>query len=146
MNIDPNIWGPQAWDFFFQVALSYPKNPTHYDKMRYKQFYIISGEVIPCEKCRSNFKKHLKMLPIDRYLDSSYNLFTWITKMQNKVREMNGKSLRSVDENFGYYMGKLNNQEHNDTSSSSFNFSNKEQLLIGLACLVGLLFIIKRIR
>ena len=38
MNINPKIWGPCAWDFFYFIALSYPKDPTQEDKLKYKKY------------------------------------------------------------------------------------------------------------
>lgn len=140
MNIDPTLWGPAVWDFFYFIALSYPKNPTSDDKLKYKNFFILTGEVIPCEKCKNNFSKHFNQIPIDNYLDSSYNLFTWITKMQNKVRKLSGKRERSVDENFEYYSYKINNNQ------SSIGLSKKEKIIVGLICLVLLLFLLKKLK
>ena len=88
MNIDPKIWGRSYWDIFYYTALSYPKNPTPNDKMKYKQFFQLAGSVVPCEKCRNNFTKHIQELPIDDYLDSSYDLFTWVNQMDNKVKAL----------------------------------------------------------
>lgn len=139
MNIKPNIWGPCAWDFFYFTALSYPKLPSIDEKNKYKNFYIMAGSVIPCEKCRYNFKKHLSELPIDDYLDSSYNLFTWITKMENKVRKINNKKEISVDENFEKYMSKIND-------NTSINLTNKEKILIFLICAGFLLYLLKKIK
>lgn len=142
MNINPNIWGPCSWDFFYYIALSYPKNPTYDDKAKYKNFFMLGGEVIPCEKCRKNFAKHIHELSIDNYLDSSYNLFTWVTKMQNKVRVLHSKNERTVDENFQYYVSKINNNEN----SSVLSLSKKEKILIGIICMGFLLFLFKKIK
>ena len=141
MNINPNLWGPCAWDFFYFIALSYPKNPSHEDKLKYKNYFKLSGEVIPCEKCKVNFAKHLIEVPIDNYLNSSYNLFTWVTKMQNKVRVLNNKNKRTVDENFQYYISKINSN-----SVLSDGLSKKEKILIGLVCIGFLLFLFKKLK
>lgn len=140
MNINPSLWGPCAWDFFYFIALSYPKNPTHEDKLKYKSYFMLSGEVIPCEKCKKNFLKHATQLPIDDYLDSSYNLFTWVTKMQNKVRLLNNQNERSVDENFKYYVSKINN------NAIDSGLSSKEKILIGMICLGFLIFLLKKFK
>jgi len=141
MNINPNLWGRPVWDFFYFVALSYPKNPTYNDKEKYKNFFLTSGQVIPCDKCKNNFGKHIKEIPIDNYLDSSYNLFTWITKMQNKVSILNGKGEKTVDDNFQYYVSKINN------SSSNFGgLSQKEKILISLVSFAILLFLLKKLK
>ena len=140
MNINPNVWGRSTWDFFYYVALSYPKNPTENDKSRFKQFYTITGSMVPCKKCRINFMKHLDELPIDNFLDSSYDLFSWVTYMDNKVRILNNKTEKTVEETFQHYMGTI--QEH----KSLFNFSKKETLLIGLGVAIVFLLLIKKFK
>lgn len=141
MNINPQIWGRQTWDFFYFVALSYPKNPTSNDKLRYRQFFTLSGSVIPCDKCKVNFSKHLELIPIENYLKSSYDLFTWVTKMDNKIRVLHGKSEKSVDETFQYYMNKTNNDD-----IFNFDISKKEKILIGLGIIILFLFLIKKFK
>jgi len=141
MNIDPKLWGPCAWDFFYFSALSFPKNPTEDDKIKYKHFFTTAGQILPCEKCRNNFIKHMNQIPLDNYLDSSYNLFTWITKMQNKVRIKSGQTERSVDENFQYFTSKINTN-----SSHSSVLPKKEKILIGLICFAFLLFLLKKFK
>lgn len=139
MNIDPKIWGRNTWNFFYYVALSYPKNPSSNDKFKFKQFYTLAGQIVPCQKCQQNFIKHFNELPIDDYLNSSYDLFIWITKMENKVRVLSGKNEKSVEDNFQYYMNKINENK------SILNFTNKEKILLGMGILLLFLFIFKRL-
>ena len=143
MNIHPKVWGRDTWNFFYFIALSYPKNPTQNDKMKYKNFYQLAGSIVPCMKCRKNFEKHLRELPIDNYLNSSYDLFTWVNKMDNKVKALNNSRQFSVEESMKYYMGLIdNNQEFVKTAG----FNSKETILIGLGVIVIFLIICKKFK
>lgn len=97
INFTPKLWGKHGWIFFNHVALSYPKNPTLEEKQVYKTFFMSIGNILPCEKCSVNYKKHIKELPIDDYLKNKDTLFTWVVKMQNKVNKLLNKKL--LDEN-----------------------------------------------
>lgn len=143
MNIDPQLWGREAWNLFYYIALSYPKNPSYEDKNKYKNYFVLAGQVIPCDKCKQNFGKHLEELPIEKYLDTSYNLFTWVTKMENKVRILSKRSIKTVDENIQKYMNSI---KGNNDSLFTLNLTKKEKVLIGLICVVCLLYLIKRFK
>lgn len=141
MNINPQVWGRDTWNFLYYVALSYPKNPTHEDKIKFEQFYTLIGKIIPCENCQNNFSKHIKLIPLQEYLDSSYDLFSWVCKMDNKVRILNGKSQKSVEDSFQYYINKIKINE-----KFGFNLSGKEKVLIGMGIVILFLFLIKKIK
>lgn len=93
INFSPNLWGRNAWMFFSHVALSYPKNPTQEEKNAYKNFFAEVGNILPCEKCSVNYKKHIKELPLNDFLKNKDTLFSWVIQMQNKVNEMLKKPL-----------------------------------------------------
>ena len=139
MNINPQIWGRDTWNFFYYVALSYPKHPTQSDRTKYSQFYKLAGQIVPCEKCRFNFEKHFQELPIQSYLNSSYDLFIWITKMDNKVRVLNGGTERTVDETYEHYMTEIQG------NFIGFNFNKKQKILITMAVIIVGLYIFKRL-
>lgn len=142
MNINPKVWGRDVWNFFYFVALSYPKNPTQSDKIKYKNFFELGGSVVPCEKCRLNFQKHIRELPIEKYLNSSYDLFTWVNKMDNKVRELNDRPQYSVEESMNYYMNRISE----DQIFAFKQLTNKEKILIGLGIILLSLFVCKKIK
>jgi len=142
MNINPKIWGRNTWDFFYYVALSYPKNPTQQDKIKFKNFYTLAGSIVPCKKCQDNFAKHLIQLPIDNYLNSSYNLFSWVNQMDNKVRKLHNQQEYTVEESFQFYMDKISEEN----SLSIINLSSKEKMLIGMGVVLVFLIIFKKYR
>ena len=86
MNIDYNakIWGPKAWFFIETIILSYPNNPTLNDKTIFKNFFNSLANILPCEKCRYNYKNHIKSNPLnDDILCNKNNLIEWIVKIHN---------------------------------------------------------------
>ena len=84
-SIKPNIWGPHAWKFMHYVSLNYPENPTIDNKNRYKNFYYSLQDILPCEKCRNNYKQNIIDHPIDPHLENKNSLIKWVIDIHNKV-------------------------------------------------------------
>ena len=139
MNINPKIWGRNTWEFFYYVSLSYPKNPSEETKELYKNFLILAGKILPCEKCRNNFAKHVQDIPIENHLNSAYDLFSWVVKMDNKVRKYHNRKEYTIDESLKYYMNKVTPQ------SESF-LTSKEKILFGLGTLILIMFVLNKFK
>ena len=111
-NFEPEIWGPKAWFFLESVAMAYSTDPTYEEKKAADNFFTSLKYMIPCEKCRNNYEKHLKIYPLtDKVLSSRDNLFMWIVNIHNSV---NKNKTRSYDETFKYYMKEYGNLEYDD--------------------------------
>jgi hypothetical protein len=82
-GFSPKIWGPSAWKFIHTIALSYPDNPTPFDKENYKAFFLSLQNVVPCARCREHYEKNIKDININNYLDNSSSLFLWTNKIHN---------------------------------------------------------------
>lgn len=89
--IDPSVWGPLLWKTIHIVALAYPARPTPDDVLAYRAFFVALGDVIPCCKCRDNYKRHLQELPIDAGLAGRDDLFAWTVSLHNIVNAETGK-------------------------------------------------------
>ena len=107
MNFKPKIWGGSLWKSLHTISLSYPLTPTSADKKTYKNFFENIGDILPCEKCQGNYSRHLKEINIDDFLNSPFDLFSWVVKMQNIVAKETGADYQ-VDEELlkGYYFSK----------------------------------------
>jgi len=106
-NISPEEWGPSAWRFMHYITLSYPDNPTNNDKQNMKTFFSSIGSILPCEKCRLNFERHLVIYPLnDDVLSSRFDLVNWLINVHNEVNKMNGKKVLSYDEVMELYLYK----------------------------------------
>jgi hypothetical protein len=98
-NIDPTIWGPHLWKFMHYLTLAYPDNPTEDDKNNLYNFFDSIKEVLPCEKCRYNFKSHLDATPLsEEILEDNVEVIKWLFNLHNKVNESLKKPLLSYDD------------------------------------------------
>lgn len=102
--VDPNVdngmmtkvWGPTGWLFLHCVTFGYPyainpKNYEHsYKKEQYRNFFMSVGNVLPCKYCRESYKDFVKVLPIDKFLNTRKDLCLWLYKIHNMVNEKLG--------------------------------------------------------
>ena len=91
-NINPEIWGPSLWKFLHFLTLSYPENPSEEEQNRMFDFLTSLQEILPCEKCRSNFNKHLITLSSD-ILKDNVLLVKWLFNVHNDVNKSNNKDV-----------------------------------------------------
>lgn len=112
-SVSPNEWGPPAWKFIHYISLVYPNNPTELDKKHYTDFFNSLQYVLPCPKCSENYKKHLKIHPLENSLENSDSLFKWTVNIHNEVNKINNKPLYTYDEAYNEYLNKQNNIRNN---------------------------------
>lgn len=94
----PEIWGPYAWIFLHSITLEYPDNPTIEDKKNMNNFIQSLKDILPCLKCRVNFRDHLQNNPLDdNALSSKKNLIKWLIDIHNSVNKLNGKEELSYE-------------------------------------------------
>ena len=91
-NINPEIWGPNLWKFLHFLTLSYPENPSEEEQNRVFDFLTSLHEILPCEKCRNNFNKHLTTLS-DAILKDNVLLVKWLFNVHNDVNKSNNKDV-----------------------------------------------------
>jgi hypothetical protein len=96
-NIDPNLWGPSLWNFLHYLSLAYPENPTTDEQEIVYNFLASTQKIIPCEKCRKNFLKHLDAMEVE-VLTSRTNFVRWLYNVHNLVNKDTGKPNFSYDE------------------------------------------------
>jgi len=141
MNFSPFVWGPSFWKVIHYVALSYPENPTNTDKENYKLFFSSLKNVLPCDSCKNNMSKHIKLLPLEPYLDNNRKLFRWTVQLHNMVNKETNKKEISYNDTFNIYL----NDEIPDKSSKKIGFNiNKERILIYIGIALVLLFFINK--
>ena len=136
-NFEPSIWGPRAWFFLETVCMGYPTDPTYEEKKMAEDFFNSLQFIIPCEKCRNNYKKHLKKYPIsDEVLASRDNLFKWIVDIHNSV---DPKKQRTYDETFTYYNNKYG---YKKVSKENKKMGTNKKLIILFILISIILFIL----
>lgn len=87
--MDPKIWGANMWASLVNIAKVYPVNPTQNDASAYQIFFYSLANVLPCFKCRANYKSHIQKYPIQ--LTSRGNLIKWLHKIYNQTRLEGGQ-------------------------------------------------------
>jgi len=102
-SLQPNIWGPCGWKFIHYVSFGYPNNPTLNDKNFYKNFYYSLKDVLPCDKCKINYKKNIMEHPIDPHLENKDSLVKWVIDIHNKVNKETGKKEFNYEEAIALY-------------------------------------------
>lgn len=120
INLDPKIWGSYGWLFIESCLLSYPNNPSNYDKTNFKNFIDSIKFVLPCSNCRNHFSTYIDNNPLDdNILLSKENILKWILGAKNNVKKMNGKKELSYDEFIKYYINFYSITNLNQESCSS---------------------------
>ncbi len=121
-SFDPKIWGPHAWFFLETVVMAYPIKPTNEDKSKILLFFNTLQYVIPCDKCRINYSRHLKEHPLtNKILEDRDNLFKWIVTIHNLVDTSKKKTTKEV---YNYYIDQYN--ENNTQPHINYFCDNKK--------------------
>jgi|TARA_A100001035_G_scaffold78_1_gene61 hypothetical protein len=103
-----SIWGPPLWHSLHTISFNYPVQPTETQKKDYYKFFLSLENVLPCGKCRTNFKKNIIDVPFNmdvmesRYTFSKYvyDLHEHINKMLNKKSGLTYEMVRDRYEMF----------------------------------------------
>jgi hypothetical protein len=59
--MDPNVWGPPAWEFIFSVIDTMPDGDPPDGYLAFFHSFI---DVLPCAVCRKHYRKHIMANPI----------------------------------------------------------------------------------
>lgn len=102
------VWGPGMWHALHTISFNYPVNPTKDDKHNYMKFILNLKYVLPCGKCRKNFRKNLKHLPLtisqmqsrETFSTYMYNLHELINTMLGKKSGLSYADVRERYEHF----------------------------------------------
>jgi len=113
VNHDPNngmitsIWGPSGWFFLHLITFGYPINPTNIDKKNFYNFFYYLQYVLPCGKCKINYKNNINEVDTKLTMDvfnSRDSIKLWLMNLHNKVNLLTKKNIHfTYDElNFKY--------------------------------------------
>lgn len=95
----PEVWGPKTWFLLHSVTLEYPENPKDEDKQNFKDFIQSFQKIIPCLKCRENFKNHLTENPLtSEILATRQKVVKWMIDVHNSVNKMTNKPILTYEE------------------------------------------------
>ena len=91
-RIGPNEFGPSLWQGLHYISLGYPHNPTEEQKQKYKTFFLLLQDTLPCSICANHYSENLEKMPItSEVLESKETLVKWLIEFHNIVNNMKGK-------------------------------------------------------
>lgn len=105
--MNPKFWGPHAWIFLHSITMNYPKEPTENDKLIYVKFFKELQNILPCEKCAYNYKRHLEDFPIEEALGSREAMIQWLINIHNEVNKELDKPIYTYDQVIEEYRYKM---------------------------------------
>lgn len=90
--VGPDRFGPSLWQGLHYITLGYPDEPTQDQKQKYKAFFLLLKDTLPCSLCAQHYSENLKKMPLtDEVLESKKSLVKWLIDFHNVVNEMKGK-------------------------------------------------------
>ena len=92
--IGPDTWGPVIWHALHYITLGYPDQPSNHNKEKYKQFFTLISDVLPCSICADHYSENLLKMPLDDIvLANKESLIKWLIDVHNVVNEKNKKPI-----------------------------------------------------
>lgn len=129
--MDPRIWGRSMWRSLLNIVKGAPETLSAKQRRSYELFFTSLGDILPCERCKVNYKKHLAELP--PITDSRKQMLAWLHAIHNKVLlELNKNPITL--ENF---LDKYDNNEYD-----TYNYLLCIMVLLGIV--VGLYYLYRK--
>ena len=130
----PDVWGPVVWHALHYITLGYPNtNPSEEKKQKYKTFFSLLADVLPCSICANHFSENLVKMPLsDKVLENKESLVKWLIDFHNIVNENNNKPIvkyedaRQLIEKTYECKHKIDNELNNKLNNELNNKLNNE--------------------
>jgi hypothetical protein len=92
-GMQTKVWGPTGWVFLHSIAQNYPEEPTNEQKMYYKNFFRLIGNVLPCRYCRESYQQFIEEPGTklnDAVMKNRKTFTRWLYDIHNKVNKKLG--------------------------------------------------------
>ena len=84
-----SIWGPTLWHSLHTISFNYPVQPTATQKTDYYNFFLSLENVLPCGKCRTNFKQNIIDVPFNMdVMESRYTFSKYVYDLHEHINKM----------------------------------------------------------
>lgn len=100
-NLLPRVWGKPAWMFLYTVAVGYPNLPTVQDRNAAKSLILSLQYLLPCDKCRVNFKAKMAGdlgARLDDAVACSESFTRYIYDLESAVASTTGGTMPSFED------------------------------------------------
>lgn len=88
MDYNPSIWGSSGWALMHLLAEKSRHESFEYAH-KLNRFYTLLGDMLPCHKCRINYKEHIKLLPIPT-ISKGNRFVRWVYHLHHSVNLSRG--------------------------------------------------------
>lgn len=86
------VWGPSLWHYLHLTSFNYPINPTKKHMKYYKQLILNLSFTLPCNPCRENLVKNLKLFPLKScHLKNREKFSKYIFHLHERINKQLGK-------------------------------------------------------
>ena len=124
-----SVWGPSLWHFLHAMSFNYPTKPTNHDKQNYLKFIKQLQTVLPCGKCRKNFKINLKRLPLTRkHLKNRETFSRWIFNMHELINKMlnkkSGLTYKTIRTRYEHFRARCKTKKKKEKKNKEIGCSN----------------------
>lgn len=96
-QLDPKLWGRNAWEFLEMIVLTYPENnPTEEKRDAVYNLLESLGTLLPCDNCRKHYKDFFNSVSMATVLSGRAYLFQFYFDLRKDVAHRSGESFRSL--------------------------------------------------
>lgn len=85
ISLPPEHWGSSLWKTMYCIAYTYPDSPSNDEKVAALHFYSSLAHLIPCETCRTHYKKLIAVKPVNPHCENRTKLLKWLEMVSNDV-------------------------------------------------------------
>lgn len=84
--MNPNIWGPLAWNLFSDLCYHYDslQNPNESIKTDVRRVFEYFRFLLPCKHCRVSYTNYYSILPILPFIETQ-NMSAWLWSLHELV-------------------------------------------------------------
>lgn len=144
--MDPIVWGRHGWIFLHSITMAYPDNPTANDKQKFRDFFMLLPDVLPCSACKQHLKEHMCKYSLQEALHSKTALVEWLINIHNLTNKTLGKPTKTFEQVIQLYKSMYSNSKtevelfSNPTSGNNTMVSS----VLGVCVIILVLFIWKK--
>lgn len=101
---DTADWGPILWTILHGLAEKAQRAGMPADEVReWQKFVKLTGEMLPCDRCRAHYQAYSKTHPLTQFADVPYSqlkttIKTWFWTLHNEVNIENGKPVFAYED------------------------------------------------
>lgn len=91
------IWGPGLWIGMHSITFGYPVKPSDEQKQKYRQFFTLIGDVLPCRYCRESYTSFItegNVKITDKVFENRDSITKWLYDLHEEVNKKLGVDYR----------------------------------------------------